>query len=298
MFRLIILSNNKKLDFLVSSGMMGFDGRGATVFHKILYKILKAMGLFDPSLFAIVTKTITLLPKNGPKEIKPLNDGWWNNYGLDNPGVYVFVKKYSQEIKRRKNLIVSIAGKTKEELRNIMIALLSEFSNLVAIEYNVSCPNDIKIGAKEVIKIVKYLANSFDIPVILKVGQGSNHYLKIAEETQGMVAALSINSIPANGVGAISGKIAQSVNWKILKELADTVSTPIIASSIWDYEDIEKVFSKGARAVSFGSMSMIHPKRPWGPVLPTRWIEEYKKEQEKKDYYLKSSAWSKSNGGK
>lgn len=126
-------------------------------------------------------------------------------------------------------------------------------------------------------------------PLILKIG-ASGYCLTNIKMTEGIIEAIDINSVPFHDRGAISGKRAQEVNWRILKELVDNISTPVIAPSIWHYEDIEKVFKIGAKAVSFGSCSMIHPLRPWGPILPTLWTKKYKKETEEKDNYLKSHA--------
>ena len=279
--------------FFVSSGMMGFNGRGATIAHRIIYDSLKLLNLYDSDLFAIVTKTITRHPWQGPKKIKPIKNGWLNNYGLDNAGLVQFIEKNKEEIGKSKNLVLSLACKEKGQLRAIIIELEAHFPDILAFEYNASCPNDIPIGAKETIKRCESIKSLTDTPFIVKIGYASNHYMEIAKQTEGIVQAISINSVPSPAGGAISGKPAQGINWDILKKLADSVSTPIIAPSMWNYEDIEKVFKMGARAVSFGSISMIHPSRPWGPILPTLWARRYNKEQKRKDWYLKACARSK-----
>jgi len=278
--------------FFISSGMMGFDGRGVTIAHRIIYNLLKLTNLYDPNLFAITTKTITRYPRKGPKKIKPIKNGWWNNYGLDNAGLVQFIKKHKEIIGKSKNLILSLACKEKEQLRAMIIELEAYFSNILALEYNASCPNDEPIGAKETIRRCESIKSLTDTPLIVKVGYASNHYMEIAKQTEGMVQAISINSVPSPAGGAISGKLAQEINWDIVKRLADSVSTPIIAPSVWNYEDIEKVFKLGARAVSFGSVSMIHPLRPWGPILPTLWSKRHKKEQDRKDWEMKACARS------
>ncbi|MFA4890079.1 MAG: hypothetical protein WC587_00370 [Candidatus Paceibacterota bacterium] len=288
----MITLGDKNYQFFLSSGMMGFDGRGATIAHRILYDLLKLLNLYDPNLFAIVTKTITRYPRKGPKKIRPIKNGWWNNFGLDNTGLLQFISKYQKKIYKDKNLILSIAGKEKEQLRVMLIELESRLPNILAFEYNASCPNDIIIGEEETIRNCETIRSLVNTPLIVKVGHANSHYMKIAKKTEGLVQAISINSVPALIGGARSGKTAQEINWRILKELADTVSTPIIAPSIWEYEDIGKTLAMGARAISFGSVSMIHPKRPWGPVLPTLWARRYSKEQNRKDWEMKACARS------
>jgi dihydroorotate dehydrogenase (NAD+) catalytic subunit len=290
---MITFSNGKQYKYFIASGMMGFDGKGPTIAHKILFSFLSKAGLYDPSLFAITAKTITINSIRGPQKIRPQKDGWFNNYGLDNPGLNVFIEKYGGKIKEKNNLIISFAGKTKEQIQMLLITLLSEFPDILAFEFNVSCPNYIQIGTKEAIKICEHVKKNFDIDLLLKIGQGSNNYKMIAKETEGMVKALRINSVPLLEGGAVSGKEAQPTNWQIMEELISVSKTPVIAPSIWEYKDIEKAFKKGASGIDFGSVQMIHPQRPWAPILPTLWAKRYEKEQDKKDWYLKSCARTK-----
>lgn len=225
---MIDLSNGRKLLFLLASGMMGFDARGPTFAHRILYSILKRLGLIDLDL----------------------------------------------KIRKQNNIVISITGEKRAELYPIMTELMWSFPNLLAVEYNISCSNVKHIDAQTAIKMCNFLTNAFDIPVILKIGKTNNNYKEIIKKTEGLIKAISINSVPVEGGGAISGKVAQEINWRIIKELKDITSTPIIGCSVWNYEDIEKLFNIGAKAVSFGSISMVHPKRPWGPILPTRYVRK------------------------
>ena len=275
---MITLKNGKKLEFLLASGMMGFDGKGATWAYKILYKFLGKLGLFDPKLFTIITKTITLPRLKGCKKIRPIKDGWWNNYGLDNPGLTGFLNRYIPAIRKIDNVIISIAVDNKDDLEIIANSLNVLLPNLAAIEFNVSCPNfKMDFSTKNIITLCYHLFKSSKFPIILKIG-ADNEYLQIARMTEQIVVAIDINSVPF-GNGAISGKRIQPLNWRILRELVDSTSTPIIGPSIWNYEDIEKLFFLGAKAVSFGSVSMIHPDKLFGPILPTKWTTMYKEER-------------------
>ncbi|MBU3925963.1 hypothetical protein KJ763_02230 [Patescibacteria group bacterium] len=278
MIEMIKLSNGKKLMFLMASGMMGFDGRGPTRAHRIMYDLLKIAGLYDPALFTIITKTISPQPIKGPKKIKPLKNGWWNNYGLDNPGISAFLLRSVQEIRGSENIIISITAQNLAELQIIADKLNIVTPNLTAVELNVSCPNIKKyLDTNLIIDMCYYWKKISRLPLILKIGQ-KNNYIKIAIKTEKIIQAIDINSIPTvdqHGAGAISGERAQFINWRILRRLIDCVSIPVIGPSVWHYEDIEYLFKMGAGAISFGSVSMVHPKRLWGPILPTKWAKRY-----------------------
>lgn len=273
---MITLSNGKKLLFLMASGMMGFDGKGPTSAHRLMYKILKFFGLHDPSLFATITKTVSLQPIEGPKKIRPLANGWWNNYGLDNPGISRFLLMNKEN--DFKNIIISITAKNLPELQMIIGKINVLARDIIAIELNVSCSNIEKLETDLIIDMCKFLAGSSKIPVILKIGQ-KNDYLKIAKKTENIIQAFDINSVPSVdkwGPGAISGEPAQFINQKIVRDLKNNTKTPVIGPSIWRYQNLEELFFEfHVDAVSFGSVSMIHPKRPWGPILPTLYAKKY-----------------------
>lgn len=148
--------------------------------------------------------------------------------------------------------------------------------NLAAVELNVSCPNFAKIDvgdASLVVDMCCFWKEISQLPLILKIGRKSN-YIKIAKKTEKIIQAIDINSVPEDE-GGISGERAQFVNWRIVKNLIEYTSTPVIAPSVWHYSDIEHLFKMGAGAVSFGSISMINPRRPWGPFLPTMYAKRY-----------------------
>lgn len=268
---MITLSNGRKLLFLMASGMMGFDGQGPTKAHRLMYKTLKSIGLYDPDFFTIITKTITLQPKNGPRKIKPLINGWWNNWGMDNPGISKFLLMNKDN--DLKNFIISIFAQNLPELELIISKIKALARNIIAVGLNVSCANVEKLETDLIIDMCCFLADNSKIPVILKIGQ-NNRFLEIAKKTEKIIEAIDINSVP-EGSGALSGERAQFVNWRILQQLVSHTTTPVIGPSVWHYSDIEILFKMGASAISFGSISMIHPRRPWGPILPTLYAKKY-----------------------
>lgn len=264
--------------FLMASGMLGFDCEGPTWAHRILYKMLKFIDLYKPKLFAQITKTITVSAIKGKKDVRPVKDGWWNNYQLDNLGLEKFAKKYVTKLKEKDNVIVSFAGNDKSSLFIIVNALNVLLPNLLATEFNVSCPNYryLRNDNDFIIEMCHYIREISKFPLILKIGQ-RNNYIKIAKKTEKVVEAIDINSVPAkNDFGAISGKIAQKDNWQIISYLKNYTKIPIVGCSIWSYEDMIYLLEKlKVDAISFGTVSLPHPFRPWASVLPTKWVEKY-----------------------
>ena len=55
----------------------------------------------------------------------------------------------------------------------------------------------------------------------------------------------------------------------------ETMTIPVIGASIWNYDDIEKLFGFGAKAVAFGSVFMCYPWRPTRYLL--RWSKRIPK---------------------
>ena len=95
-------------------------------------------------LGAIITKTITLKPKQGnsiPRTVETAS-GMLNCIGLQNVGIEKFLDEKLPQLKRLTNtaIIVSIAGETIEEYVELA-KLLNTVKNIAAIEVNISCPN-------------------------------------------------------------------------------------------------------------------------------------------------------------
>jgi len=52
------------------------------------------------------------------------------------------------------------------------------------------------------------------------------------------------------------------MNWNLMKNISDLTSIPVIGPSIWEFNDLEKVRTIGAKAISFGSIFLRYPWRP------------------------------------
>ena len=142
------------------------------------------------------------------------------------------------------------------------------------VELNVSCPNKKILNGKEIENIL-YIAKITQLPIILKLSVTQKLDFDLHN-----IQAISINSIPwkyvyhdkispfeFSGGGALSGKVIQSYTWKFIEYLTENTRVPVIGCSVWDYEDMDKLYKKGCKAISFGSIFL---KYPWKPTVFVR----------------------------
>jgi len=272
--KMITLSNGHSFEYMIASGVAGIDGTGWP-----LQKPFKWLGLFDPSLFTVVAKTLTLKPIKASrcevlKRIRPIKNGVVNNVGLVNPGIDWWAHTIGPKVDSSKiPLIVSIFG-TPQELREMAI-ILNEF-DLVGIEINTSCPNttsDFLKNADKVVECCKVVKEVSRLPIILKLSVAQDVW-KIMQNVKGIVEAISINSVPwlkvfpydsspfGYNMGGVSGKAAQAHNWALVRSLSQMTNIPVIGPSVWDFEDMKRVRNLGAKAISFGSVFLRYPWRP------------------------------------
>lgn len=282
---MIRLSNRHEFEYMAASGALGFDGKGYP--WEIPFRFL---GLMDPSLFTVVSKTITFEREKGHLNvynpltylrcIRPMKEGSVNSIGLTNPGFQWYLENIAPKANSSKiPLVPSIMSADINELIK-MASGLSSFG-FVAIEKNDSCPNIVggcSTDFKKIIEDCKAIKEACELPLILKISV-KHDIEKFIPKLEGIVEAISINSVPwpiafpdkksplpyPEG-GGVSGKIAQSYTWGLVKKLVEITSIPVIGPSIWEFEDIEKLRNIGAKAVSFGAIHLLHP---W---LPTSFV--------------------------
>ncbi len=274
---MITLSNGHHFEYLAASGALAYDGRGWPWEWP-----LRWCNLIDPSLFTIVTKTLTYHPRRGNLRwshpwscVKTLKDGVVNAIGLTNPGFEWWLKNIAPRIPvRRYALVCSIMEDDPKRLVEMVQALNP--IPIRAIELNASCPNTEHEITKNVEKIVESIQQIHAVsahPIFLKLSIQQD-YLALAKATEGHVEALSINSIPwkiafpehispldSLGGGGVSGKIAQKFTWKMVRDLSANTRTPVIGPGVWEFEDLQKIRNLGAKAISFGSIFMRYPWR-------------------------------------
>lgn len=271
---------------MVASGALAFDGQGWPWEWP-----LRWCGLLDPRLFTIVTKTLTRLPRQGnlcwshpwsvAKRIGRV--GTINAIGLTNKGIDWWCREVAPTIPKDYKIIVSIEASDKKELGE-MITLLKD-KKILGIELNLSCPNSPAgrgSDTEQILTLCQEAKKLSPFPLIAKLSF-THDYTTIAKRLEGIVEAIAINSVPWKAIfgdkisplarfggGGVSGKIIQPYTWKMVEEMAQTTRVPIIGPSIWDYEDIQKIFAKGAKAVGFGSVFIPYPWRP--TLFVRRWM--------------------------
>jgi hypothetical protein len=290
---MIKIRNGKEIEFVVASGALGWDGRGW-----LWERPLVSLGLIDPALFTITTKTMTLAPNKGRWwAVRPMRGGVWNNMGLPNKGMQWWLEKYKGEYYRgcgygqgRKNLpyqtLVSIAPWSTVDLHR-MVKLgdeysLSEDPNFVGYELNVSCPNTIPMPFDRIKSLLKILGDGtkHEWVTILKLNYQQAFYSEGFTKEQLLellpyCSAISLNSAPRiSGKGAYSGKLAQEYNWATAEYLQE-LGFHVVWPSLWEYDDMKKAYDRGANAVSFGA---VHLLRPWAPSM---WVRRFRSECKK-----------------
>lgn len=280
---MITLSNGHSFEFVAASGALAFDGRGWP-----WEQPLRWAGLLKPELFTIVVKSLTLKPRRGNLRgwnplrcVRLIRGGTVNAVGLTNPGVEAWVNKIYPGVaeataKKGWSFVVSIAGEDLQEYMEMAIRL-KECTLLKGLEINASCPNsqsELRQNSQAVIDTAKALKYATKLPLILKLSY-THDTVAIAKALEGVVEAISINSVPwpvvfpmkrsplaKFGGGGVSGRAAQTFTWKVLRDLAGETQIPVIGAGVWEYGDIGKLFGMGAKAIAFGSIFLRYPWRP------------------------------------
>jgi hypothetical protein len=271
--------NGKEIEFVVASGALGWFGEG-WLWERPLVK----RGIIDPSLFTITTKTLTRFVNRGRWwAVRPMRGGVWNNMGLPNSGFNWWLGKYREKYgsKLPYKTLVSIAPDTLTDARHMIRwgmenEDLEYDPNFVGYELNVSCPNTQPMKFETIKKIVKGIGDgtAHIYSLILKLNYKQAFYSEgfTREQLQELlpyVDAISLNSAPrAYGSGAYSGELAQPFNW-VTGDHLRSLGFKVIYPSVWEYGDIEKLYARGADAISFGA---IHLLRPWAP---TSFVRKY-----------------------
>jgi len=239
---------------------------------------------FDISILgAIITKSISLLPRNGnkPPRIYEVNSGMLNSIGLANVGVEKFITDKLPSIsKYSTNIIVNVVGNTIEEYEKV-IERLDDYESICGYEINISCPN-VKEGGlqfgtslkmtEQVVKSVRKKTNKILIikltPNVTKISD-----FALAAEYEGAEAVSLVNTFVGMAVdhkkrrpylstitGGFSGPAIKPMALAKIYEVYKVVSIPIIGlGGIMSVEDVIEFFLVGASAVEIGTANFIYP---------------------------------------
>lgn len=241
-------------------------------------------GLYDLSkLGAIMIKATTVEPRfgNPTPRVAETSAGMLNAIGLQNPGLE---KVLSEELpwleKFDVPIIANVAGSTEEDYVEVA-RRISTASNVHALELNISCPN-VKTGgiafgtipevARNLTAMVKEVS---EVPVYVKLSPNVTNIVEMAKavEAGGADGLTMINTllgmrlnlktgrpILANRTGGLSGPAIKPVAIRMVYEVSQAVSLPIIGmGGIESAEDVLEFFYAGASAVAVGTANFVDP---------------------------------------
>lgn len=234
-------------------------------------------------LGVVVTKGVANVPwpGNPTPRITETNSGMLNAIGLQNPGIDVFCERDIPFLKKfDTKIIVNVCGKTTEDYCEVVERLANEPVDM--LEINVSCPN-VKEGGiafgqdpralEAITKEVKKYAKQ---PVIMKLSPNVTDVTEMARaaEAGGADVLSLINTITgmkidinrrtfalANKTGGMSGPAVKPVAVRMVYQVANAVSLPIIGmGGIASAEDALEFIMAGATAVSVGTANFFEPR--------------------------------------
>lgn len=236
-------------------------------------------------LAAIVTKTITLRPRQGnpPPRIAETHQGILNAIGLENVGIDNFINEKLPNLSNAGVVIIASIGGDKVSEYRQLAKRLSEQEAISALELNISCPN-IKRGrgilfaqdAKATYRLVSAVRKTTELPLIAKLSPDVTDIVSIARAAQEAGAdavslvntflgmAIDINTkFPKLGniTGGLSGPaikpIALAKAWEVAKE----IDIPLVGmGGIMNAEDALEFLIAGATLVAIGTANFVNPK--------------------------------------
>jgi len=227
---------------------------------------------------AVITKGISKEPMAGnpPPRLAETPCGLINSIGLENPGIEIFLAEYLPRIKKLcPQVIVNLHGESMEDF--CFLAERLEDVDISGIELNISCPNVKKGGihfsdsAKDVFELVSQVRKRFSKLLMVKLSPMSSILdVALACQDAGATAITVANTYPALAVvslkpfkvllGGLSGPAIKPLTLRLVYELSNKVSIPIIASGgVMTGKDVLEYLACGAIAVQIGTSLLIDP---------------------------------------
>jgi dihydroorotate dehydrogenase (NAD+) catalytic subunit len=247
-------------------------------------------------LGAICCKGTTLRPRAGnpPPRVTETPGGMLNSIGLQNPGVDAVIEKYSSVWAGWKvPVIVNVAGESIEDYVEVA-RRLDGVPGVAGIELNISCPNVGKGGLQFAIDrdaaraVTAAVRRATELPLLVKLSPNVADVRPIAKaiEEAGADAITAINTLSGlavsadrsraflgNVYGGLSGPAIKPVALRIVYEVAQVVSIPIVGiGGVTSLADVLDFMACGAAAVQIGTALFADPE------LPVRLAEELRAE--------------------
>lgn len=234
-------------------------------------------------LGAIMIKATTSEPRfgNPTPRVAETQAGMLNAIGLQNPGLEAVMERELPWLEQFDTpIIANVAGSQIDDYVEVAEEI-SKAPNVHALELNISCPN-VKTGgiafgtqpemAGELTKAVKEVAS---VPVYVKLSPNVANItdIALAIEEAGADGLTMINTligmrldlktgkpILANKTGGLSGPAVKPVAIRMVHEVSQKVSIPIIGmGGVQSAEDVLEFLLAGASAVAVGTANFVNP---------------------------------------
>lgn len=259
-----------KNPIMPASGCFGFGKEYARLYD------LNRLGAI-----AIKATTVEARYGNPTPRVAETSSGMLNAIGLQNPGLNSVLNNELKWLEQYDvPIVANIAGSTTEDYVEVAQEI-SKASNVAALELNISCPN-VKEGgiafgtnpdvAYELTKLVKNVSSK---PVYVKLSPNVADIVSMAVAAQkaGADGLSMVNTllgmridirkrkpILANGAGGLSGPAIKPVAIRMIHQVSQAVSIPIIGmGGIMSAEDVVEFFLAGASAVAIGTANFVDP---------------------------------------
>ena len=231
---------------------------------------------------AVTTKGVSNIPwtGNSTPRVAETYGGMLNAIGLQNPGIDVFIERDLPFLRMfDTKIIVNVCGKTTEDYCEVVERLAD--TDVDMLEINISCPN-VKEGGiafgqncNAVESITREVKKRAKQPIIMKLSPNVTDITETAKaaEAGGADALSLINTLTgmkidihkrafllANKTGGLSGPAVKPVAVRMVYQVANAVSLPIIGmGGIMTGEDALEFIMAGASAVAVGTANFINP---------------------------------------
>jgi dihydroorotate dehydrogenase (NAD+) catalytic subunit len=237
-------------------------------------------------LGAICCKGTTLRPRAGnpPPRVTETPGGMLNSIGLQNPGVEAVIERYGSTWQSWDvPVIVNVAGESIEDYVEVA-RRLDGVPGVAGIELNISCPNVGKGGLQFAIDrdaaraVTAAVRRVTELPLLVKLSPNVADVRPIAKaiEEAGADAICAINTLSGlavsadrtraflgNTYGGLSGPAIKPVALRVVYEVAQVVSIPIVGiGGVTSLADVLDFMACGAAAVQVGTAIFADPELP------------------------------------
>ena len=259
-----------KNPIIPASGCFGFGREFAELYDLSLLGGIAIKSATPHNRFGNPTPRVTETPS-----------GMLNAIGLQNPGVDVIMERELPWLAQfDTEIIANVAGASEEEYVEV-IEKLNSSDVVKAYELNISCPNvkhgGIGLGTDPALaaRVTRMAKEAATKPVYVKLSPNVTDIVAIAKavEEAGADGLVLINTmmgmrldyhsakpILANVTGGLSGPAIKPVAIRMVYQVAQAVSIPIIGvGGITRAEDVLEFLYAGASAVEVGMQNFIDP---------------------------------------